>query len=142
MGLSGIKEVAVHEESGGWGLFVIQTKVRHLGHAWQALNAAASLTLRLGKIIIVVEEDIDPRDLDAVVWALVFRVQPDRDILVVPGRGPNLDPSVVPPTQPGWHHHYPQPHGSTTLLINATRKWDYPPVALCMFLRHALRTAH
>jgi 4-hydroxy-3-polyprenylbenzoate decarboxylase len=130
VGLDGIKEVVVHEESGGWGFFVIQMKVRHPGQPWQALNAAASLTLRLGKIIVVVDEDIDPRDLDAVLWALVFRMQPNRDILVVPGRGPNLDPSVVPPTQPGWHHHYPQPHGSTTLLVNATRKWEYPPVAL------------
>jgi 4-hydroxy-3-polyprenylbenzoate decarboxylase len=130
VGLNGIKEVAVHEESGGWGFFVIQMKVRHPGQAWQALNAAASLTLRLGKIIVVVDEDIDPRDLDAVLWALVFRAQPNRDLQVVLGRGPNLDPSAVPPTQPGWHHHYPQPHGSTTLLINATRKWEYPPVAL------------
>ncbi len=130
MGLSGIKEVAVHEESGGWGFFVIQMKVRHPSQAWQALNAAVSLTLGLGKIFIVVDEDIDPRDLDAVLWALVFRVQPSRDIQVIPGRRPNLDPSVVPPTQPGWHHYYPQPHGSTSLLINAARNWEYPPVAL------------
>jgi hypothetical protein len=41
-----------------------------------------------------------------------------------------MDPSAVSPEQPGWHHHYPEPHGSSALLINALRKWNYPPVAL------------
>jgi 4-hydroxy-3-polyprenylbenzoate decarboxylase len=38
------------------------------------------LTPGIGKIFIVVDEDIDPHDLDAVMWALVFRVQPHRDV--------------------------------------------------------------
>ena len=130
IGLSGIREVAIHEESGGWGVFVIKMKVRHPSHAWQALNAAASLTPGIGKLFIAVDEDIDPRDMDAILWALVFRVQPHRDIHVVPGRRPMMDPSAVSPAEPGWHHHYPEPHGSSSLLINAMRKWNYPPVAL------------
>jgi DNA polymerase (family 10) len=58
------------------------------------------------------------------------RVQPHRDIQTVTGRRPMMDPSAVSPTQPGWHHHYPEPHGSSALLINALKKWNYPPVAL------------
>ena len=130
VGMSGITQVAIHEESGGWGLFVIQLKARQPAHAWQALNSAASLTPGIGKIFIVVDEDIDPHDLDAVMWALVFRVQPHRDIQTVTGRRPMMDPSAVSPAQPGWHHHYPEPHGSSALLINALKKWNYPPVAL------------
>jgi 4-hydroxy-3-polyprenylbenzoate decarboxylase len=130
IGMSGVKQVAIHEESGGWGLFVIQLKARQPAHAWQALNSAASLTPGIGKMFIVVDEDIDPHDLDAVMWAMVFRVQPHRDIQTVTGRRPMMDPSAVSPAQPGWHHHYPEPHGSSALLINALRKWNYPPVAL------------
>ncbi|MBI2229288.1 MAG: UbiD family decarboxylase, partial [Deltaproteobacteria bacterium] len=130
IGISGIKQVAIHEESGGWGLFVIQLKTRQPAHAWQALSSAASLTPGIGKIFIVVDEDIDPHDLDAVMWALVFRVQPHRDIQTITGRRPMMDPSAVSPAQPGWHHYYPEPHGSSALLINAVKKWDYPPVAL------------
>ncbi len=130
IGISGVKEVAIHEESGGWGFFVIQMKPRQPSHAWQALNSAASLTPGIGKIFVVVDEDIDPHDLDAVLWALVFRVQPHRDIQVVTGRRPMMDPSAVSPAQPGWHHVHPEPHGSSALLINAIRKWNYPPVAL------------
>ena len=130
VGLSGIKQVAVHEESGGWGFFVIQMKVPHPSQPWQALYACTSLTPGLGKIFVVVDEDIDPRDLDAVIWALVFRVQPHRDILILPGRRPMLDPSAAPPTQPEWHHKYPEPSGASSLLINAVRKWNYPPISL------------
>ena len=86
---------------------MIQLKARQPAHAWQALNSAASLTPGLGKIFIVVDEDIDPHDLDAVMWAMVFRVQPHRDIQTVTGRRPMMDPSAVSPAQPGWHHHYP-----------------------------------
>jgi UbiD family decarboxylase len=44
VGLSGVKQVAIHEESGGWGFFVIQMKVPHPTQAWQALYAAAAFT--------------------------------------------------------------------------------------------------
>jgi 4-hydroxy-3-polyprenylbenzoate decarboxylase len=130
VGLSGVKQVAVHEESGGWGFFVIQMKVPHPSHAWRALYASAGLTPGLGKFFVVVDDDIDPRDMDAVIWALVFRVQPHRDILAVPGKRPMLDPSAMSPTQPGWHDAFPEPNGGSCLLINAVRKWPYPPVSL------------
>jgi 4-hydroxy-3-polyprenylbenzoate decarboxylase len=129
-GLSGVKQVAIHEESGGWGFFVIQMKVPHPTQAWQALYAAAAFTPGLGKFFVVVDDDIDPRDLDAVVWALVFRAQPHRDIIILPGKRPMLDPSAVSPADPGWHHAFPSPNGASCLLINAVRKWPYPPVAL------------
>ena len=130
VGLSGVKQVAIHEESGGWGFFVIQMKVPQPTHAWQALYAAAGLTPGLGKFFVVVDDDIDPRDLDAVIWALVFRAQPHRDIIVLPGKRPMLDPSAVSPADPGWHHAFPVPNGASSLLINAVRKWPYPPVSL------------
>lgn len=130
VGLSGVKQVAIHEESGGWGFFVIQMKVPHPTQAWQALYAAAAFTPGLGKFFVVVDDDIDPRDLDAVIWALVFRAQPHRDTIVLPGKRPMLDPSAVSPADPGWHHAFPAPNGASCLLINAVRKWPYPPVSL------------
>ena len=37
---------------------------------------------------------VDVRDAEAVEWAIATRVQPDRDVIVVPGcRGSSLDPS-------------------------------------------------
>ena len=50
------------------------------------------------KIVIVVDDDIDPHDIDSVVWALAYRMQPDTDVEILPRiRGAELDPSAIPP---------------------------------------------
>ena len=55
-----------------------------------------------------------------------WRMQPERDARIVQGVNFPLDPGEPPPvvrgTMPGYN--------SSALLIDATRKWDYPPVSL------------
>lgn len=47
------------------------------------------------KYCIVVDPDVDVRDIDQVLWALYTRVQPDRDALILPAMvGAPLDPSA------------------------------------------------
>jgi 2,5-furandicarboxylate decarboxylase 1 len=47
------------------------------------------------KWVIVVDEDIDVRNWDEVVWALYTRVQPERDVMIFPAMvGAPLDPSA------------------------------------------------
>lgn len=73
--------------------------------AMAALGADPSL-----KRVVVVDEDIDIRDCEQVEWAIATRVQPDRDLVIIPGcRGSSLDPSR-------------DPNGSTTAkwFIDAT----------------------
>jgi 4-hydroxy-3-polyprenylbenzoate decarboxylase len=60
-------------------------------------------------------------------WALSFRVQPDRDMRVTQGMIGWLDPSTTPDEETV---EYPIPSGSSAVLIDATTKWDYPPVSL------------
>lgn len=45
--------------------------------------AASAFDPNLGKIVIVVDKDIDPDDPDAVNWALSFRMQPHRDTRII-----------------------------------------------------------
>lgn len=42
-------------------------------------------TVNLIKRVVVVDDDIDPWDVEQVEWAIATRMQPDRDLLVVPG---------------------------------------------------------
>jgi UbiD family decarboxylase len=57
---------------------------------------ASSISTGLWKEIIAVDEDINLFDSDEVDWAIVTRVQPDRDIFILPGgHGIYLDPSSV-----------------------------------------------
>ncbi|MBI4317168.1 MAG: UbiD family decarboxylase [Chloroflexi bacterium] len=128
--IPGILDVAYPESAGAVALCVIKLKKMHPAHVWQALNGAVAFVGSYPKIVVAVDEDIDPRDADAVNWAMSFRVQPHRDIRIVPGRCFNLDHSSAPPSTPTEERLYPQPTGSSSILIDATTKWPYPPVSL------------
>jgi 4-hydroxy-3-polyprenylbenzoate decarboxylase len=124
-------EVVFHESGGSWQFIVIRIKNENPAHPWQALQAASGFEPSMGKIIIVVDEDVDPWDPDAVNWALSFRMQPNSDVRIISGRAVMLDHSAVPPEEMSMLElNFPKPNGGSSLLINATRKWDYLPVSL------------
>lgn len=121
----------VFTNSGGAGNFcVVQLKKVAPWHPWQVLNAVAGYDPGVAKIGIVVDEDIDPRDPDAVNWALSFSMQPHRDVRIITHRLPKLDPSAYPPGASGEERRFPTPSGASALLIDATRKWAYRPTGL------------
>ncbi|MBI4317991.1 MAG: UbiD family decarboxylase [Chloroflexi bacterium] len=128
--IPGILDVVFHESSGAAAYCVIQMKKYHPAHVWQALNGAITLWSSWPKIVIAVDDDIDPRDPDAINWAMSFRVQPHRDIKIAQGKSFTMDPSAAPPTASTDERLYPAPSGSSALLVDATTKWPYPPVSL------------
>src|SRR5690606_15647064 len=91
-----VTRVACHEMASCNMLFVIQLANPELGQPWQALRAAAAFDASLGKIFIAVDADIDPDSMDAVLWALSYSTQPHRDMEIIRGKVPRLDPSVTP----------------------------------------------
>jgi len=95
-----------------------------IGQAWQAMYAAAGYEPSMGKIIIAVDEDINPEDLESVIWALAFRMQPAQDVRIITDRLARLDPSL--PAIPG----QTPSAAASALLANATRSHDYPPTSL------------
>jgi 4-hydroxy-3-polyprenylbenzoate decarboxylase len=127
LSLPNLAGVGFHNQSGGRQFCVISLKEPSQADAWKALNGAVALTPGHGKVIVAVDDDIDPHDPDSVIWAICYRMQPDRDIRVTPGKVMPLDPSIAPPV-PGNEENRPQ--NGSALMINATRKWDYPPVSL------------
>jgi 4-hydroxy-3-polyprenylbenzoate decarboxylase len=129
--IPGIHDVAWHEMSGSWEFCVISLKKTNQSQPWQALNAAVALDPSLGKIFVAVDEDVDARDPEAVIWALSFRMQPHLDVRITQGKSSHFDPSAVPiGTSSMAEVTYPSPRGTSAMLIDATRKWDYPPVSL------------
>jgi 4-hydroxy-3-polyprenylbenzoate decarboxylase len=127
LGIDNLVEFAAHEDSGGRQFYVISMANPTTPQVWQALYGASAMSIRHNKVIIAVDDDVDPRDMDSVVWALCYRMQPHRDIQVVVGKSAGLDPSAVPPAKAEAMHETPQ---TSTLLIDATRKWGYPPTSL------------
>ncbi|MBI2954782.1 MAG: UbiD family decarboxylase [Chloroflexi bacterium] len=127
LGIDSVVDVGFHVESGGRILCVVQMKNSTTPQVWQALYGVCSRTALYSKIIIAVDDDIDPRDMDSVMWALCYRMQPHRDIHVAKGKAAALDPSAVAMDERQQMSEYP---ATSSLLVDATRKWGYPPTSL------------
>ena len=128
-GLPGVLDIAWHEMSQGqW--CVIRIRKTNNALPWQLLNCAAGYDAKFGKFFIVVDEDIDANDLDSVLWALSWRVQPGRDTQVIHGRIPGLDLSAYRPDTSYQDRAWPGGIGSAAMLIDATEKFSYPPLSL------------
>jgi len=120
-----VKKVASYEMASCNMMFVIQLDRPAPGQPWQALRAAAAFDPSLGKIFIAVDADVDPDSMDAVLWALSYSMQPHRDVEIVRGKVPRLDPSVS-----AAEGEYPDGRGASAMLINACREHPYLPVSL------------
>jgi len=84
----------VHLTPGGCGYLhaVIQVKKSTQGDGKSAILAAFTANTSL-KHVVIVDEDIDPFDIEEVEYAIATRVRGDRDITVITGaRGSSLDP--------------------------------------------------
>lgn len=123
LGIPGIAGVYAHPAAaGGFGMTVISMEQRYAGHAAQALALAAQGPggAYYTKWIIAVEDDIDPTDMDQVIWAMASRCNPVEDIDILRNTWSTwLDPTQNPPEE--------RPYGSKA-LINACREHRYLPV--------------
>ena len=123
LGIPGIQGVYAHPAAaGGFGMTVISLEQRHAGHAAQVLALAAQVPggAYYTKWIIAVDEDIDPTDMDQVIWAMASRCHPIDDIDILRNTWSTwLDPTQNPPER--------RPYGSKA-LINACKDHRYLPV--------------
>lgn len=85
---------------------IISVKKYWKGQVFQLINAV--LGDEVGhdfKFVVVVDENVDIRNLDQVNWAIVNHVQPDRDMLIIP-RSPGWELDVSQPySKRGWSSH-------------------------------------
>lgn len=123
LGVPGVQGVYAHPAgAGGFGMTVIALEQRYAGHAAQALALAAQVPggAYYTKWIIAVDEDIDPTDMDQVIWAMSSRCNPIDDIDILRNTWSTwLDPTQNPPEK--------RPYGSKA-LINACKEHRYLPV--------------
>ncbi len=123
LGIPGVQGVYAHPAgAGGFGMTVVSLEQRYAGHAAQCLALAAQVPggAYYTKWIIAVDEDIDPTDMDQVIWAMSSRCNPIDDIDVLRNTWSTwLDPTQNPPEE--------RPYGSKA-LINACKEHRYLPV--------------
>jgi UbiD family decarboxylase len=121
LGVRGVKRVSLHEPLTGLLRVTIITleKGTAPSEIWRALYGAAYFKGDCGKICVAVNDDIDPDNSDALLWALAYRMNPVKDVQMLPHRGQGHGPK--------------REHGNeedSTLLMDATMKGDMPPLAL------------
>ncbi len=126
-----MRKVSIHEMGGASNFVVVEFHHPVAGEVWNALRAAASSRAAAAfKWVVGVDDDIDSNDLDSVLWALSWRVQPHKDVQIQRGRNTDLDPSGAPVEASFTDRTYPDGLGGSQIMIDATRNWAYPPVAL------------
>ena len=107
-------------------MVVLQLKKPSQSETWRALFAAANYNRGVGKIVIAVDEDINPESSDALWWALCYRMQPDKDIQYISGR----EKGHAPPFLDIELNHADKDFQVTqesAILINAVLKEPFPP---------------
>jgi 3-polyprenyl-4-hydroxybenzoate decarboxylase len=84
-GVSDVCGVWADECGGGRMLIVVSIKQRFCGHSRQAGAIAAQCreAAYMNRFVVVVDDDVDPTNLEEVVWAMCTRCDPAEDIDVL-----------------------------------------------------------
>lgn len=121
LSVRGVTKVSLHEPLTGLLRVSIITFEKGVPKTeiWRALYGTASFKGDCSKICIAVDEDIDPENSDALLWAMAYRHNPVEDVQILEHRGQGHGPK---------REHSGEE--DSTLLIDATMKSDMPPLAL------------
>jgi 4-hydroxy-3-polyprenylbenzoate decarboxylase len=111
-------------------VIVIQFRRPQGSDIWRALMAATVFHKGVGKIVVAVDEDIDPQNGDAILWAMSYRMKPHRDVQIVrgmeKGHAPPFSGASDSEDVASWH----DPDDESAMLIDATLKQPFPPISL------------
>lgn len=127
LGIKSVVRVAMHEPLTNLRkVIVVQMRKPTEAETWRALMGAASFHPGVGKFLVAVDEDIDPWDMDMVMWALSYRSMPHQDVQILTGRERGHGPPFSRQDQPV----ETREAAESALLINAILREPFPPVSL------------
>jgi len=119
-GVPDVKAVWAHEIGGARMFNVVAIKQRFAGHARQAghILSQCGVGAYMSRYSVVVDDDIDPSNLQEVMWAVATRTDPAIDIAIIQrGYGSKNDPMFVA-------YRYNAPFASKA-VIDACRPFDH-----------------
>ena len=120
-GVPDIRGIHFHEAAAGLMFNIISLKQRYAGHARQAARMLTQSTgnLYMGCYTIVVDEDINPYDMNEVIWAMGTRSDPQQAIEILTHclTGP-LDPAIKPDERG-------RKVFNSRAIIDACKPWDW-----------------
>jgi UbiD family decarboxylase len=120
IGIPGIKGVYCYPAAAAsYGMIVVSMEQKYAGHVSQVLSIASQVAAGAyyTKWVVAVEEDVNPYDINQVLWAMSTRCNPVDDIDILRNTLSTwLDPTQNPANK--------RPYGSKA-LINACREHKY-----------------
>ena len=91
---------------------ILSIKKRYPGHAKKVMHAIWGMgQMMYTKLIIIVDENVNPHDVSTVAWKVFNNIDAARDVVIVDGPLDALD------------HASPLPHYGHKMGIDATKKW-------------------
>jgi UbiD family decarboxylase len=125
-GVPGVRSAWAHESGGGRLFIAVALEQRYPGHARQVgyLTSQLPAAAYMNRFVVTVDDDVDPADLDQVIWAMSTRTDPATDIEILRRTwGSKLDP-LLPDGAPAYN---------SRAVIDACRPYerlaDFPRVA-------------
>lgn len=116
---AGVTDIAGVWQHVSTTMTVIALKQRYAGHAKRAALIAAANSY-LGRVVVTVDDDIDPSNIGDVLWAITTRCEPSEAVDIIrDGWSSALDPGIHPSRRDS---------GNTTnskLILNACRPFEW-----------------
>jgi UbiD family decarboxylase len=121
LGIKGVKRVSMHEPLTNIRKVIALIVERDMPttEIWRALYGAAVLHRAAGKYVIAMNDDIDPENADAILWAMSYRANPNLDFHILPHRDQGHGPRSKR-----------NDGQDASVLIDATLKENFPPISL------------
>src|SRR3954468_7298576 len=119
-GVPDVQAVWAHEIGGARMFNVVAIRQRYAGHARQAghILSQCGVGAYMSRYSVVVDQDIDPANLQEVMWAVATRTDPDIDIDIIRrGMGSKNDPMSIA-------YPYSAPFSSKA-IIDACRPYEH-----------------
>jgi UbiD family decarboxylase len=140
-GIPDVRGVWAHECGGGRLLLAVSIRQRYCGHSRQAayVTAQCQAAAYMNRYVIVVDDDVDPMNLEDVMWAVSTRTEPAEDIEIMKKSwGSKADPmlrdhrrpynsrAIIDACRPyDWMDEFPRvAQASPAFLRNVRQKWD------------------
>jgi 4-hydroxy-3-polyprenylbenzoate decarboxylase len=118
-GIPGVKGVYALNAGGGL-VTAVSVKQQYAGHASQVGRVASGLMHSMCRLMVVVDEDIDPSNTEEVLWAIATRTDPETSFEIERGcRSGPLDPMISPERKKRGEQ------TSSRALIIACRPWEW-----------------
>jgi 4-hydroxy-3-polyprenylbenzoate decarboxylase len=125
-GVPEVKGVWSHEAGGSRMWLTVAIKQMYAGHSKQAglIASQCHAGAYANRVVVVVDDDINPADMDQVVWSICTRCDPRDDVEILKGCwSTSLDPMSYPPDKRNMN---------SRMVIDACKPWnrlaDWPAI--------------